>query len=133
MLARYGGLLALLFAAECLAGGTVDVVELERLFKKQAALRTYLFSTLDIEPTAYAEVRLGPQFKHLSGARIGPYHLRAKTKTGTPMEVVLCTSHRFLDASNKPVTTIEEAHRVYESLNSVVMREVGHADLARCP
>jgi hypothetical protein len=83
-------------------------------------------SSLQLESTVMAAVRLGPHFERLGGARVGPYLVegRAKgSKDGEPLEIVLCTHVQFLDAEGKVAAEETEATRVEEQLTVVMLRE----------
>jgi hypothetical protein len=131
------GLGGLLTGAPCFAGGTVDLEHVDRLLAEQPAVRSFLRSTMDLEPTAFAEVRFGLHFGHLGGARMGPYTIRAHPRgatAGTTLEVVLCTAARFLDESGKPVADEPSAFRLEEKLTAVMIREATGASRAPdCP
>jgi hypothetical protein len=92
---------------------------------------------LDLNDTATAAVRFGPQFEHLSGARMGPYMIEARpkgSKDGIPLEIVLCTDSRFLDEAGHVVESEEKAARVEEKLTAVMLREVGSRPaMPSCP
>jgi hypothetical protein len=108
------------------AGGTVGLDEADRLLRQRPSLRRFLMSSLELENTVMAAVRLGPHFEHLGGARVGPYLLEGRpkgSKDGEPLEVVLCTHVRFLDAEGKVPAEESEATRVEERLTVVMIRE----------
>jgi len=119
------------------AGGTVGLDEVDRLLRQQPSLRSFLMSSLELESTVMAAVRLGPQFQHLGGARAGPYLIQGRpkgSKDGEPLEVVLCTHVRFLDAEGKVPADETEATRVEERLTVVMLREAhSKAAFPSCP
>jgi hypothetical protein len=121
----------------CIAGGTVGLGEIEPLLRQKPAIRNFLTSSLDLNDTVWAAVRFGPQFEHLSGARMGPYMIEARPKglkDGAPLEVVLCTDARFVNESGRVVESEETAVRIEEKLTAVVLREVGtHPAMPNCP
>ena len=108
------------------AGGTIGLDEIDPLLRQRPALRRFLMSSLEFESTAMAAVRLGSHFEHLGGARIGPCLLQGRprgSKNGEPLEVVLCTQPRFLDAAGEVAAEETKATRVEEKLMEVVLRE----------
>lgn len=87
-----------------MAGGTVGFGDIDPLLRRRPALRDFLLSSFEFQSTVMAAARLGPHFEHLGGARVGPYLLQGKpkgSKDAEPLEVVLCTHFRFLDAEGK--------------------------------
>jgi len=126
---------ALLVPGLSLAGGTLGTVELDSLLAQRPALRDFLRSTLRLSDSAFAEVRLGSHFTHLGGARLGPYTISATSlQGGKPIEVVLCTTARFLDRNGKdlPENRIEEATATRETLTGVMLREEGQSGGPSC-
>lgn len=123
----------------CKAGGTVEFERVDRLLQQRPEIREVLLQSLLMPGDAFAQVRLGPHFKHLSGYRLGPYTFLAspKGKTGVSVLVTLCTSAQLLDNSDKvlPTGSGQEfaATRVREFLNAVVLRDVGVSSAAACP
>jgi hypothetical protein len=121
----------------CIAGGTVGLSEIDPLLWQRPGLRNFLTSSLDLSDTVMAAVRFGPQFEHLSGARMGPYMIEARpkgSKDGRPVELVLCTDARFLDESGKVVESEINATRVEEKLTAIMVREVGSLPaIPSCP
>jgi Ran GTPase-activating protein (RanGAP) involved in mRNA processing and transport len=119
------------------AGGTVGLADVEALLRQRPALRHFLMSSLELENTVMAAVRLGPHFEHLGGARIGPYLLQGKpkgSKNGEPLEVVLCTQSRFLDGAGKPAADETKAAGVEEQLTVVMLREAhSRPAIPSCP
>jgi hypothetical protein len=108
------------------AGGTVGLHDVDPLLRQRPALRDFLISSLDLESTVMAAVRLGPHFEHLGGARVGPYMLEGRpkgSKGGDPLEIVLCTHVRFLDAAGKVPLDETKATRIDEQLAVVMIRE----------
>ncbi len=108
------------------AGGTVGLDDVDPLLRRRPTLRSFLISSLDLENTVMAAVRLGPHFEHLGGARVGPYLLEGKpkgSKDADPLEVVLCTHVRFLDADGKVPVDETKATRIDEQLSVVMIRE----------
>ena len=88
----------------------------------------WLSSSLVFPGTAFAEVRFGSHFKHLSGERMGPYTFVAKPtapSAGSEIEIIVCTDVRFLDKSGEhlPGSRIEDAVRLEEKLASVQVRD----------
>lgn len=119
-------LAGLLLPLICMAGGSLRTEELDKLISQKPEVRDFLRSTLQLSDSAYGEVRLGSHFKHLGGARMGPYTLGAKAlKDGRPILVVLCTKSRFLDRKGKelPEDRITQAVSIDEKLIAVMLRQ----------
>ena len=119
---------ALMLPALARAGGTLSTNELEVLMKQMPGVRDFLRSSLRFSESAYAEVRLGPDFINLSGARTGPYTIDARSvKDDAPIVIVLCTSTKFLDSKGRqlPQTRITQAVSVEEKLTGVMLRQEG--------
>jgi len=128
-------LVVLMFPGLSTAGGTLRTTELEVLMKQMPAVRDFLRSSLHFSDSAYAEVRLGPDFINLSGARTGPYTIDAKSvKDDTAIVIVLCTSTKFLDSKGRqlPEARITQAVSVEEKLTGVMLRQEGD-DTAQPP
>jgi hypothetical protein len=126
---------AAVFPTHGIAGGTLSTSELHPLMEQMPAVRDFLRSSLHLSESAYAEVRLGPEFRNLTGARMGPYMIDAKTtKDGTPLVVVLCTSVQFLDSKGRklPDARIIQATSIEEKLTGVMLRQQGD-DTAQPP
>jgi hypothetical protein len=133
------GIAGLVTADLCAAGGTVEFKVVDQLLRQQPITYSWLSSSLVLPDAAFAEVRFGPHFKHLSGGRMGPYTFMAKPRasgsTGE-IEVIVCTDVRFLDKSGKqlPDSEIGDAVRLEETLASIQMRDGrGDAGSAACP
>jgi hypothetical protein len=123
-------LVALIVPKLSVAGGTLSTVELGPLMGQMPDVRDFLRSSLRLSDSAFAEVRLGPDFINLSGARLGPYTIDAKSeKDGKPLVVVLCTKARFLDNKGHelPETRINQAASIEEKLIGVMLRQEGGA------
>jgi hypothetical protein len=137
---KRAGILAVvcsLLSSIAIAGGTLRLGEIDPLLRQRPALRDFLESSLDLYDTVMAAVRLGPQFEHLSGARIGPYLVQGRPKRprgGKSVEVVLCTDARFLDETGKVAADETKATRVDKKLTAVMLREVGSLPpIPACP
>jgi hypothetical protein len=105
----------------CVAVGTVGLNEIDPLLREKPAIRAFLLSSLDLDDTVMAAVRLGPHFEHLGGVWMGPYMIQGRpkgSKDGVPLEVVLCTDARFLDQSGHAVEDETSAVRVEEHLSN---------------
>lgn len=133
------GILGLAAPGLCGAGGSVEFSVVDQLIRQQPAIYGWLSSSLVLPDTAFAEVRFGPHFKHLSGGRMGPYTFMAKpraSRSTREIEVTICTNARFLDKSGKQLldSNIEDAVRLEEKLASVQVRD-RRADVGRpvCP
>ncbi|MEA5098161.1 MAG: hypothetical protein VB032_06475 [Burkholderiaceae bacterium] len=130
---------ALAAASLCHAGGSVAFEDVERLMRAQPATHQWLVSTLELPETADAAIRFGHHFRHLGGARIGPYTFRAKVKGTIPpveLEVTVCTGADFYDQAGQRVSTALEktAVRVQEKLTAVLVRDVREDGAATvCP
>jgi len=128
-----------LLPAICRAGGSVEFDQIDRLLQQKPEIREVLLRSLVMPSSAFAQVRLGPHFKHLGGHRLGPYTFQAspKGKTGAPVLVTLCTSALLLDSSDRvlPTGSGQEfaATHVRELLNAVVLRDAGVSSAAACP
>jgi len=119
-------LLSTIAGGPCLAGGTLGTDELKPLMQQQPDVYEALSSSLRLADSAFAETRLGPRFKHLGGARAGPYTIKAALKQSRKeVDVVLCTKVRYLDrdGSELPQGKAEEAARIDEKLSAVMLRE----------
>lgn len=127
---------ALIVPKLCIAGGTLETTELYRLIGQMPVVRDILSSSVHLSDSAYAEVRLGPQFKRLEGARIGPYSVQAtSTKDGSALVVVLCTKARFLNSTGQKLAEakIEEAVSIDEKLTGVMLLQESNASADRPP
>lgn len=119
-------LVAFIIPGMSFAGGTLSTNELDSLMGQMPAVRDLLRSNLRLSESAYAAVRFGPDFINLSGARMGPYTIDARsTKDGKPLVVVLCTSARFLDERGRklPDVRITQAASIEEKLTGVILRQ----------
>ena len=125
----------------CLAGGSVEFGQVARLLRQSPQVRVALLKSLELPDTAYADIRLGPHFKHLSAYRLGPYSFEARVKgsaagSGT-VTVTLCTAHEFLDAKGKVLpegSDLEfDATRVRERVTGILLRDSTGDDTAGCP
>lgn len=128
-------LVAFIIPGLSFAGGTLSTNELNSLMGQMPAVRDVLRSNLRLSESAYAEVRFGPDFINLSGARMGPYTIDARsTKDGKPFVVVFCTRVRFLDEKGQklPDTRITQAASIEEKLTGVMLREAS-VDAAQPP
>lgn len=109
------------------AGGTIDLHELDFLFSEQPEATRAMRSALEFPAVAWAEVRLGSHFKALGGARMGPYSFKARVRSSnSEVEVVLCTSGRFLNSKGEelPESQMFEAVRLEEHLVTLLLRDV---------
>lgn len=83
-------------------------------------------SSLVLSDSAFAEIRPGPHFVHLGGARVGPYTIRATLKQSRrEVEVILCTKARFLDEQGFELLEDRrmQATRIEEKLMTVMLKE----------
>lgn len=129
-------IVALIVPQLCIAGGTLETTGLNRLIGQMPAVRDLLSSSVHLADSAYAEVRLGPHFKSLAGARIGPYTVRATSKRdGRALLVVLCTKARFLNRAGQqlPEAQIEQAVSIDEKLTGVMLLQESNASADQPP
>jgi hypothetical protein len=136
--ARFCAVLAcVLIPSVCAGAGTVGLADIEPLLRQKPQITTFLMSSLDMGATVMAAVRFGAHVKHLGGARMGPYIIQARPKTSkdaSPIEVVLCTDARFIDASGRVTEDEMNAVRLEETLTVVLLREVNSAPaIPNCP
>jgi hypothetical protein len=118
----------------------VEFKQISRLLQQTPQIRLALLQSLDLPSSAYAEVRLGLNFKHLSAYRLGPYtfqaHAKGSTSSGAIM-VTLCTTYQFLDSSGKVLPQDSDvqfdATQVQERVTGVVLRESAGSAVASCP
>ncbi len=135
---RFCAVLAcVLIPSVCAGAGTVGLADIEPLLRQKPQITTFLMSSLDMDATVMAAVRFGAHVKHLGGARMGPYIIQARPKTSKdalPIEVVLCTDARFIDASGRVTEDEMNAVRLEEKLTVVLLREVNSAPaIPNCP
>jgi hypothetical protein len=124
----------------CAAGGSVEFDQIDRLLRQSPQVRVALLRSLSFPDSAYAEIRLGSHFRHLSAYRLGPYtfeaHVKGSATDRGAVMVTLCTTHEFLDGAGKPLpdgSDLEfDATRVRERVTGVILREAGDA-AATCP
>jgi hypothetical protein len=122
------GIIGLLASGLCSAGGSVEFKVVDQLIRQQPSTYRWLSSTLVFPDTAFAEVRFGPHFKHLSGERMGPYTFVARpmaSSAGSEIEIIVCTDAHFIDKSGEHLaeSRIAEAARLEEKLASVQVRD----------
>jgi hypothetical protein len=128
-----------LVSPACNAGGTVDFAHVDRLLQQRPEIRSLLLQTLTMPDGAYAQVRLGPHFKSLGGARLGPYTFDASPKDGRgpSVQVTLCTTALLLDDAGNTLSMDQDryfsATQIRELLNAVVLRAAGTSGAASCP
>jgi hypothetical protein len=133
------GIAGLAASGLCSAGGSIEFKVVDQLIRQQPIIYSWLSSSLVLPDTAFAEVRFGSHFKHLSGGRMGPYTFMAAPRVSSAtgkIEVIVCTDVRFLDRYGKqlPDSEIEDAVRLEETLASVQVRDTrGDAGSPVCP
>ena len=120
--------LGLLCAPFARAGGTVGFEEVESILKQKPEVFATLKAEYSLPDSAFAEVRLGPHFKHLSGARTGPYTFLAQKRgqKGTAKtQVLVCTDVQFISSAGRPLAwpTREQATGIRETLASISFHE----------
>lgn len=125
-------IVALLVPQIGVAGGTLRTVELHSLMR-QMPEAWVLSRSLRLSSMAYAEIRLGHHFVHLSAGRIGPYTIKATSRrTGKPLVLVLCTKVRFLDRGGRELSDddMQQATEYRETLTGVMLRQPEDIQLA---
>jgi hypothetical protein len=116
----------LLFAAAALAGGSFNLSDVRDLLQQQSKRWGEIRKEYDIEETGDA-LRFGRQWKHLGGARCGPYELKARKKGssgGYTHKIVINTQATFYDKQGKKVAdSVDDApfdaYRVKEIVKSI--------------
>jgi hypothetical protein len=127
-----GFVVVLMFAsAGAFADGSVSREQVTALLEHRPEIARPFLEAFELSDGALA-VRLGPHFRHLSAARIGPYEIRAKAR-GTAqfnVRVLVCTEVRFLDDAGRPVemTEAQQTEEIFRAL--IVQPEDGRL---RCP
>jgi hypothetical protein len=125
-------ILASLFPFTVYAPGTLPLDDIAAILKQKPELSRPFLEAFDLREWAVG-VRLGPHFKHLGGARVGPYELAARARGshgGYDVKVVICTVTVFLDDRGKKVE-MTEATRVEETLRGFIIEPPdGHIN---CP
>jgi ferredoxin-NADP reductase len=116
--------LAFVLSEPAQAGGTVAFAELEALLRQKPQVMTQLKAEYSLPNSAYAEIRLGHHFEHLSGARTGPYTFQALKRgqgADTMTKVLVCTDVQFMSSAGKPLDepNWEKATHIRETLTSV--------------
>ena len=125
----------------CMAGGTLDFEQVDRLLEQTPQIRLALLRSFELPNSAFAEVRLGPNFKHLSAYRLGPYtfqvHAKGSNGGSAAVFVTLCTTFQFLDSSGKVLPQDSDAQfdatGVDERVTGVILRESSGSTWADCP
>lgn len=121
--------------AICSAGGTLGTEQVDALLQQWPTVRAFLTASLEMEDSAFAEIRLGSHFKHLGAWRLGPYTVRARPRSpaagASPIRVVVCTEARFIDEAGKVIKedsdALFDAARVEETLTAVMIEEDNYA------
>jgi hypothetical protein len=123
----------------CLAGGSISTSEIDHLLKQQPLVRESLLKTFVLSESAYAETRLGSHFKHIGGARLGPYTIGATPidpKAAPQSEITVCTAYRFFNSAGEEINPqsdeVFEATEVREKLIALMSLSVG-AKHPQCP
>ncbi len=125
-------LAALLVPQIGVAGGTLRTMELHPLMRQMPEVWA-VSRSLTLSSMAYAEVRLGNHFAHLSGGRTGPYSIQATSRrTGKPLVLVLCTQVRFLDRGGRELSDddMHQATELRETLTAIFLSQPQDAPLA---
>jgi hypothetical protein len=108
----------LMLTSTAFAGGSIDRAEVMAIVKQQPAVARYLERSLDLRATGFA-TRLGPHWKSLSAARVGPYSIDAKAKgksTLYNLAVVVCVETTFVDQAGKKTNDPAAAVKLSEKL-----------------
>lgn len=128
--------LGIAFCAQSVrAAGSVELSALRPILHQKPALEMLLTQTLQVDPDGLG-VRLGHQFEHLSGLRVGPYDFTAKPRGAAgpaTLAITICTHATFLDDGGAAMKKIESATSVREEVTSVIVREAGAKGFATCP
>ena len=111
-----------------IAGGSMGMSELLPILKQDPAFFTDLTANYSLPESAYAEVRLGGHFKHLGGARLGPYTFLVQQLPPRPAiarQVLLCTTAQFVSTRGQvlPEPQWELATQIREKLVSASFQE----------
>lgn len=119
----------------CEAGGSLGLSGLTPLLKQKPALTSFLSQSFELSDSVFAEVRLGPDFAHLSAYRLGPYSIRANPKGSkdiSPVLITLCTQYQFLGANGKVLSQetdeMFQATQVKEELTAVLIQDISAED-----
>ena len=120
------------------AGGTLETDELAPLLRQRPQEVAAIRREFLLGDSAFAQVRIGSHFKHLGGARMGPYEVRLTPRaSGEHPERVLwiCTSARFLDRRGRDIAEIDNAMlRAVRVRETVTLLQVLDDGAARtCP
>lgn len=136
------GIFSLLFIGNsCLAGGTLDESQVVQLLDQKPQIKEFVVQTFDMPKGAYAEIRLGSHFKHLGGARLGPYSVMVTPKGSSsfsPVVLTLCTEYQFIGRNGKLIKEESpgffDATEVKETLLSVQLRQASEfSNRPNCP
>lgn len=124
--------MAALPGAPTWAGGSLGTDELAPLLRQRPQEIAAIRKDHRLSDSAFAQVRFGSHFKHLGGARMGPYEVQLYPRaSGEARERVLwiCTQARFLDRGGREIAQIDDAilHavRVKETVTSVQVLDKG--------
>jgi hypothetical protein len=131
----------LLIGDRCLAGGTLDESQVLRLLVQKPQIKEFVVQAFDMPRGAYAEIRLGSHFKHLGGARLGPYTAMVTPKGSSEFSSVvltLCTEYQFLGRNGEPIKEdspdLVDATDVKETLVSVQLTQASElSNRPTCP
>ncbi|MEO6279966.1 MAG: hypothetical protein ABIP59_19355 [Roseateles sp.] len=119
-----------------LAFGTLGTDDLLPLLQQRPKQMAEVRAAYELSDSAFAETRLGSHFRHLSGARIGPYtvqlHRRAALEP-RERQLLICTKTRFLDRKGRELRqdAIFDAVRVKEEITTMLIQDT--SEPARCP
>lgn len=134
-------LLIVCIPAICSGGGTLNESDIYDLLKQKPQIREFILQNFDMPKGAWADIRLGPHYKHLGGKRLGPYTVQVTPKGSSsfsPVVITLCTSYQFLDRHGKVIKAESdeefEATDVAEKLVGVQLRQASEGNMRpSCP
>ncbi len=127
------GSILVLWCSHAFAGGSVGFDQAARVISQDSKVERFVREVLDVRQDGIA-VRLGPHFKHLGGARVGPYSFEARIKGSKDytLEITVCTEIHWIDAAGKDAADTFSASSFKEIFKSLVVRSVGASGYASC-
>lgn len=116
-----------------LAGAPIGFKTAAKILGQDSSVAAFVRDTLDVRADGLA-VRVGPQFEHLSGSRIGPYSFEAKTKGSEAftLEITVCTTVTWLSNDGTEARDMFSAWSFAETFESLVIRKAGARGYAAC-
>jgi hypothetical protein len=114
------------FAAATLAGGSLNLSDIQELLEQQPTRWAEVQRAYDIEDIGTA-TRFGRQWEHLGGARCGPYELQGRKKgsSGSPTyKITIYTNISFFDGKGRKLADSPEkaplnSFRIKETVTSI--------------